>query len=570
LGIFAVANAAETSQLPADLIIRNAKIITVNSNFALAQAIAVRGDRIVAVGKDRALDGFKGQNTRIIDAQGQTVMPGLHDSDVHSYQAAISDSNAPPPFNSLADAFGYIRSEAARKPAGSWILIEHAYPTRLKEGRLPTKAELDAAAPKHPVYWNCGMVSVVNSRALDISKITDTMPVPRGSEIETDSAGKPTGLLYRAASLLRLPPVSAPTKEQRSAALKHLYQLYNQQGITSINESGANPAAIEMFRALRDAGELTVRINCARSVETGTDPEQTLARLEALTNAPRGKLPYGPTGVGDDWVRIGPLVTQMDGDVRTGTALLRTPWGIGPTYQITEPSYCGRRMQDPEQLLALFLQAAKSGWQLSADCTGNAALDQLLNCYEKVQFKMDIRQRRFLINRASFQAEEDWDRCRALGLAASLQPAWLYCDGTSLAKTLGTARLKSFLALKVWFDAGFIVGGGSDHESGLDSFTATNPWNPWLGIWITLTRKTAAGTEIHSGERLTREQAIRFYTINNAVLNFEEQSKGSLETGKLADLIMIDKDILKCPVDEIRDTKTLLTMVDGKIVWEAK
>ena len=557
---------------PADLIIYNAKVLTVNSNFAVAQAIAVRGDQIVAVGKDRQVQRYKGPETRMIDAHGQTVMPGLQDSHVYSYQASISESNAQPDLHSIAEALAYIRTQAAQSPSNAWIVVTGLYPTRIKEGRLPTKAELDAAAPKNPVYWNCERVAMVNSKALEISKITKATHAPPPVEIILDSVTRnPTGLLRNGASLLlKFPNVHLPTAPQRRAALKHLYELYNEQGITSIGERRAEPEAIELFRELSQSGELTVRINCTRFIEPGATADEALARLDALTNAPSGKLAYGPTGTGDDWVRIGPLNLQMDGDLRMGTAYLRTPWGIGSTYHITEPAYRGELDQDPDLLPVLFLKAAQQGWQITADCTGDAALDQLLNCYVKLQFKTDIRQRRFLISHASFQAEEDWATCKRLGLAADLQPAWLYRDGASLVKTLGEKRLKHFLAFKSWYDHGLMIGGGSAHETRLDSTSAMNPWNPWLGLWITLARQSDDGAEIMPEEKLTREQAIRFYTINNAYLNFDETKKGSLEPGKFADLILIDKDILKCPVDEVRNTKVKLTMVGGKIVWEAK
>jgi predicted amidohydrolase YtcJ len=561
---------AANAPQPADVIIFNAKVITVNSNFALAEAVAVRGDSIIAVGKDRQIERLKGPDTWMIDAHGRTVMPGLYDSDIHSYQAAVSESNAPV-IHSIVEGLDYIRHQAADKPADSWIVVERAYPTRLTEGRLPTKAELDKAAPKHPVYWNCGALAMINSRALALAKITSATTNPPGGELVLEeTTHQPTGLLRNAASLLKLPTVRPPSASQRRKALKHLYQLYNEQGITSITESAADPEAIDFFRELSQSGELTVRINCARLMAPGATPDETLARLAALTNAPPGKLPYGPTGVGDDWVRIGPLKTRMDGSILDATAYMRTPWGIGPTYQITEPADRGVLYVNPDLAADLFLQAAQADWQISADCTGDAALDQLLNCFQKVQFKTDITKRRFLINHASFQADQDWSRCKQLGIVASLQPDWLYCDGASLEKTFGNKRLVNFLAFKSWFDCHLIIGAGSDHAANLDSLASTNPWNPWLGIWITLARQTEQGAEIWPEEKLTREQAIQFYTINNAYLSFDEKKKGSLEPGKLADLIMIDNDILKCPLDNIRQTKVQLTMVGGKIVWQAK
>src|SRR5207245_4052879 len=171
--------------------------ITVDSQFAQAEAIAVRGDRILAVGNNQEISRFIGPKTRVIEANGKTVLPGLYDSHVHSYRASVSEFGAPMPvLNSLAEAFGYLREQAAKQPPGSWIILERVYPTRMKEGRLPTKAELDAAAPSNPVYWNCGPVSMANSKALEISGITTETPDPLPGEIVKDpKTGAPTGLI---------------------------------------------------------------------------------------------------------------------------------------------------------------------------------------------------------------------------------------------------------------------------------------------------------------------------------------------------------------------------------------
>ncbi|MDB6108769.1 MAG: putative TIM-barrel fold metal-dependent hydrolase [Pedosphaera sp.] len=568
----AVAFPADPKPEPADFIILNAKIITVNSNAPSAQALAVQGDRIVGVGSNSKIELFKGTNTQVIDAKGKTVLPGLYDSHVQSYKASVSELDAPlPVLVSIAQAQDYIRTQAAAMPPGSWIILERLYPTRLTEGRLPTLKELDEAAPNHPVFWNCGPVSMVNSKALQLSKITNsTMNPPAGEVVKNPKTHQPTGLLRNATQLLKLPPIRPPTPQQQRAALKHLHQLYNEQGITSIGERRTEPEAIDLFRDLSKNQELTVRINCTRVIELGKTLDASLARLDAITNSGKRNLPYGPTGVGDDWVRMGPLKTDMDGDMLIGTAYMRTPWGIGPTYQITEPGYRGILYTDPEILPDLYREAAMRGWQLTAHCTGDAAMDSLLNAYQYTQFKTNITQRRFLITHANFQAAQNWRKCQALGVGADMQPAWLYKDGFSLMKTFGANRMKLFLPLKTWFEKGLIIGGGSDHMAKLDSLDGINPWNPWLGMWVTLTRQTDQGTVINPEECLTREQAIRFYTINNAYLNFEEKKKGSLETGKFADLIMIDRDLLKCPVDDVKGTKVLLTMVGGKVVWEAK
>jgi hypothetical protein len=360
-----------------------------------------------------------------------------------------------------------------------------------------------------------------------------------------------------------------PTVGEQREAVKHLYHLYNQQGITSICERRTEFEAIDLFRDLERSGELTVRINCTRLMEpVPRNLESALKRLDQMSAGPDGHGHYGPTGVGDDWVRMGPFKVFLDGGVLIGTAYMREPWGVGDTYQITDPSYRGLLNVKPELLNALYLAAAQRGWRLTAHCTGEAAVDVLLDCYENIQKQMDIRQRRFEICHANFQSAHNFDICQQLGIVADMQPGWLYKDGASLLKTLGPRRMQWFEPLKGWFDHGLIIAGGSDHMIGLDSFDSTNPWNPWLGMWVALTRQTEQGGVLNPAECLTREQVIRFYTINGARLNFDEDKKGSLQPGKYADLILVDRDLLQCPVDDVRGTKVLLTIVGGKAVWE--
>ena len=566
--------AAAHAESPADFVITNANVLTVNNRFSREQAVAVRDDKIIAVGRDRRIQSLIGVNTRVVDARGRTVLPGLIDSHVHSFRAALSEFGEPKPvITSLAQAFDYIRDQATKLPAGSWIILERVYPTRMVEGRLPTKTELDNAAPNHPVYWNCGPVSMANQKALDVSGITRDTPDPKPGEIVRDEkTGAPTGLLRNAAQLLKVStPTRKPTAADERAAVKKLHALYNQHGITSISERRTEFAWIDLFRDLARSGELTVRVNCTRMMDPVPKTlEECIARLNEMTHGPDGKSVYGPTGQGDDWVRMGPLKVLLDGGMLIGTAYMREPWGVGDTYQIRDKTYRGILNVKPELLDALYAEAAQRGWQLAAHCTGEASLDVLLDCYEKIHKQTDIRKRRFEICHANFQSPENLKRSRRLALVADMQPAWLYKDGASLLKTLGESRMDWFMPLKSWWDAGLTIGGGSDHMVILDSIDATNPWNPWLGMWVALTRQTERDGVLNPRERLTREQAIRFYTINNAHLNFEESKKGSLEVGKFADLILIDRDVSKCAVDEVRDTKVLLTMVGGKTVFESQ
>ena len=270
----------------ADFVIYHANVITVNSNQPSAEAIATRGDKIIFVGKNSGAQKLIGANTRVIDAKGKTVLPGIYDSHVHSYRASVSEMNGGAPFiRSIAGAQVWIRDQVRARPPGSWIILERVYATRLLEGRLPTKAELDQAAPNNPVHWNSGPVSVANSKALELSGITRATPNPTPGEIVKDANGDPTGLLRNAAQLLKgASSAFKPTAAEQRAAVKKLHARYNQQGITSIGERRTETEAIDLFRDMEKSGELTVRINCTRMMEPVPKTlDEALKKLDELT-----------------------------------------------------------------------------------------------------------------------------------------------------------------------------------------------------------------------------------------------------------------------------------------------
>ncbi|MCS7015081.1 MAG: amidohydrolase [Gemmatales bacterium] len=553
----------------ADWIVHNAHIVTLAAAQSRAEALAIREDRIIALGSDEEVLKLAGPRTRLLDADGRTVLPGLIDSHVHPIDASSSEIREElPVLTSLEDVFRYIRMQAQKKPPGEWIVLRFAFPTRLREGRFPTRAELDAAAPQHPVLYHAGPASVVNTQALKVSGITrDTPNPPNGVVVKDPDTGEPTGMLRNALGVLKgirsgEQPVGL---QQRRDALRKLIKLYNQYGLTSICDRSASREELDLYYDLYQRGELTIRVNVAREFSPPSLREELVRRLDALPGPDKRG---GPTGVGDAWVRVGPIKVYLDGGMLNGTAYMRQPWPKGPAYQITEDNYRGLLFIRPEVLSVLAEEAARRGWQLTAHTAGEGAMDVLLDAYDFAQRSVNIRSLRFCITHANFPSQYNLERCQRLGVVADVQPVWLWKDGSTLLRILGKERLRWFQPYKSWLRY-TVIGGGSDHMLKFDPFLSTNPWNPWLGIYTAVARITEWGDILYPEERLTREEALKLYTVNNAYLTHEEKIKGTLEVGKLADLIVLDRDVLTCDARLIPFTKVLYTFVGGRLVYQA-
>ncbi len=351
---------AEEPAATADLIIHHAKILTVDEKFRIVEALAVKDDRILALGDDAEIFKLKGPTTKVIDANLRNVLPGLYDSHTHPVGAASSEIvETLPHLRSLEDAFAYIRAKTADTPEGQWIVLRYAFPTRLKEGRFPTRAELDKVAPKHPVLYHAGPAGIVNTMALKVSNITRDTPNPSPASIvvKDPATGEPTGMLRNAYGVLKgLPSDGKITPAARRAAVKKLFALYNAQGLTSVADRSAGRDNVDLYLSLLKDGELTIRVNVARTLAPSGTREEMVRRIEALV----GKDHLGgPTGTGGIWVRIGPIKFFLDGGMLNGTAFMRQPWPKGDTYQIVEDDYRGLLFAPLEQVQMLVEEATR-------------------------------------------------------------------------------------------------------------------------------------------------------------------------------------------------------------------
>jgi predicted amidohydrolase YtcJ len=248
---------------------------------------------------------------------------------------------------------------------------------------------------------------------------------------------------------------------------------------------------------------------------------------------------------------------------------MRQPWGVSPIYAIDDPAYRGVRFIEPEKLYRIAKLALASDLQFTAHSQGDAAVEAMVETYERInRDDFPVRDKRPSITHASFMTAEAIAKMKALGIVANMQPAWLYLDGATLRQHFGTDRLAYFHPYRTLFEQGVTVGGGSDHMQKIGSLRSINPYNPFLAMWTAMVRRPRGDEEpLHPEQILSREQAIRFYTINNAFLTFEERHKGSIEPGKLADFVVLDRDILTCPVDQVKDITVDATYMNGARVY---
>jgi predicted amidohydrolase YtcJ len=547
----------------ADLILHNGRIVTVDPDFSVRQAVAVKAGKIVAVGTSQAVLAERGPKTRVIDLHGRTVLPGLFDSHVHPLGAGLSEFRAPlPPLDTLPAVQSYIRAVAAKTPKGQWIVVPRTFPTRLAELRMPTRTDLDVDAD-HPVAFDASYVWIVNSLALKMSNITRDTPDPPGGEIVKDKNGEPNGILKNAQSLLHMnrSETAGFTEVEKLQALEDQLKRYIVAGLTSINDRAVDGELIALYRKLKASGRLPIRA----ALTWRPDAAPPAATLVKKVNA----ADYH-TNIGDDWLKFAAFKLTLDGGMTIGTAFQRYPYGpFGKQlYGKTNPDDRGQLFIAPDKLLTVMRAARNRGWQLTTHDQGGGAVDAWLDCLEALDKEKPIRETRSFVMHASFQSPQAIARMKKMGVLADTQSQWLYHDGEALEKVFGEDGMRYFFPLRSYLDAGIIVAAGSDHMIGHDKNKAVNPYNPFLSMWTEIARKTDRGRVIHPEEKITRSEALKTHTIWGAYMQFSEKQKGSIEAGKLADMVVVDRDFLNCPEDQIKDIQPLMTILDGKVVFE--
>lgn len=552
---------------PPDYVYFNGKIVTVNERSALAQAFATHKDRIIAVGSDMEVRKLAGPSTVARDLRGAMVLPGLIDSHVHAPDAAVYEFDHDiPEMHDIDQVLEYIRTRVEALEEGKWIVVSQIFVTRLAEPRFPTRYELDQVAPKHPVFFRTGPDGALNSLALEKCgidkdyKITDGQPGYLERDPETN---EPNGILRSCTRIVKVEdPQAKPSPAQRAERLEKLLRDYNSVGITSICDRAATDEGIDLYESLLKRDALTCRVFLSYAVNAQSSMEEIETRIRNAANHPRHAY--------DNRLWLRGIKIFLDGGMLTGSAYMREPWGVSNIYAITDPKYRGLLYVEASKLYQMAKLALENDLQFTAHAVGDGAVLSLIDAYERIaEQDFPVKDKRPCITHCNFMSAEAINTMEKLGIVADLQPAWLVLDGKTLLKQFGQDRTKYFQPYRTLFDQRVVVGGGSDHMQKIGSLRSVNPYNPFLGIWATVVRMPRGMDEaLHPEQQIGRYEAIRLYTLNNAHLTFEEKEKGSIEVGKLADFIILDRDLLECPMDEIRSTQVLETYLGGERVYE--
>jgi predicted amidohydrolase YtcJ len=524
----------------ADTILTNGKIITVDQQFSIQEAVAVRDGKILSVGKTADIRKLAGPNTRLIDLQGRTVVPGLIDSHLHGIRAALSFSTEVNWIgaSSLDDAMGRITQASRTMKPGAWLIVAGGWNVQqFKEKRLPTQAELVTAAPNNPVYVQLGYSwAMMNPAAYKSMNISSEADLPAGATFEKGPDGKPNGAVRGSqnAIVALFDKLPKPSLDQQIDGTKKFFQELNRLAITGFVDPGGNnlfptdyPPVFDVWRK----GQMTVRVAFALNGQT---PGSEFSDYQILTR-------LLPMGFGDDMLKFNGIGERITWEMNNNEK--PTPAQKERYYQIIK-------------------WAAQQGMSLTMHWNRDASVDELLSLFEKLNGEVPITGLRWSIAHLNDASEKTLRRMKALGVGWTVQDA-MYFDGEQFLRQNGAESARRVPPVNTAKKIGVNVGAGTDAHR-------VASYNPFTALQWFLDGKTVGGTAIRGPEETpSRGDALWFYTMGSAWFSHDEKTRGSLEVGKFADLAVLSKDYMTVPVEEIGGIQSLLTMVGGKIVHSA-
>lgn len=528
-----------------DLLLVNGKIWTGNPAQPEVQAVAIQRDRILAAGSSADLRKLAGPSTRVLDLGGSRVVPGFHDSHVHFYDGGthlasvqLRDAASPAIFRDRIGEF------AKKTPKGRWILGGDWDHENWTPASLPTRQLIDAVTGDTPVFINRldGHMALANTAALKLAGVTRATRDPDGGAIVRDAAGEPTGILKDSAMDLVSKVIPQPSEAEIDEALRAAIRHANEHGITSVTDMSASPNILRGYQRLLAKGELAVRVH----------GHQPLADWKKLADVGI------QAGFGGSYLRIGGLKGFADGSLGSTTALFFDNY-------LDEPKTAGLAAEDmiPEtKLLNNILSADKAGLQVAVHAIGDRANRRVLDFFEQAAKENGARDRRFRIEHAQHVKFEDIRRFARLGVVASMQAYHAIDDGRWAEKRIGAERARYTYAFRAFLDSGAVLAFGSDWY--------VAPISPMMAIFGAVTRRTLDNKNPGGWvpeQKISVAEAVKAYTWGSAYAAFSEKEKGSLDPGKLADLVVLSADIFAIPAEQIGDVKVMTTMVGGKVVF---
>ena len=545
-------NASAQQPAPVDSVVVNARIYTVNPQQPWAEALAIRGEKILAVGSTREINRYRGPTTRVIDAQGRLVLPGFTDCHIHFMEGSLGllhvDLNGAATVREIQKR---VSAYAVAHPHDEWILgMGWTYPLFAPSG-MPDRKILDEVVLRRPVFLEAydGHTSWANSKALAVAGITLETPDPPNGKIVRDEDGQATGALLEEAGGLVSKFAPKPSRDERLAALRKGLHEANRVGLVRVHSAGGDFEWLDLYDELRRKGELTVRQYIAYFLNP---PELTPADIEKVEQAHRTYR--------DDWIAAGAVKTMLDGVVEAHTAAMLAPYSDDPTKS-------GKLFWDSAKYQQAIAELDRRGFQIFTHAIGDRAVRLALDAYEQAQTKNHTSDARPRVEHIETITAEDIPRFGRLGVIASFQPLHAYPDDDTLkiwARNAGPDR-----AGRAWAWHSIEATGG---RLAFGSDWPVVTLSPWPGVQNALTRQTTEG-DPPSGwlpkERISLEDTIKAYTLGAAIAGRREKTEGSLEAGKLADLIVLSQNLFEIPPNQTGKTEVMLTMVGGRVVYES-
>ena len=536
------------SKPAADLIVTNAKIWTVDKAHPTAQAVAILGDRIVAVGSNADVNVWRGHDTKVIDAGGKLLLPGFNDAHVHFVSGGLQLESVQ--LNDATSKQEFVRriaAQAKKTPKGEWIQGGDWDETKWSPLSLPTKELIDPVTPDNPVFVSRydGHSALANSAALRLAGITSQTPDPPGGVIVRDAQGNPTGDLKDAATDIVFKVIPPLSHEQRLRAVRRALEYAASLGVTSVQNMDPDYADIAAYAELLQNGELTTRIYAAPLIDQ-VDDQVKIGIRHAF---------------GGPFLRLGAVKAFADGSLGSRTAYFFEPFSDEPGNH----GLLGEEMQPLSLMRDRMMKADAAGLQICTHAIGDQAISIILDLYADIVKAHGQMDRRLRIEHAQHMAAKDFDRFAQLNVIASVQPYHAIDDGRWAEGYIGHDRASRTYAFRTFLNHGVHLAFGTDWD--------VAPLNPLSTIYAAVTRATLDGKNPNgwfSEQKLTVAEAVEAYTMGSAYAEFQENVKGSITPGKLADMVVLSDDIFSIDPAKIRDVKVLKTVVGGKIVWGEK